>query len=235
MTTSGMAPHRHPEFIRFLNAVEAAVPPGKLVHAIADDCAAHRHPKVRAGPVRHPRRTIHVTPARASSLMQSRASSPNWPGNSSNAASSDHRRASSPPRPTPTLGRSSGPSIRIRSSQPSNEAPRVEILSTWSRHHWMRSPCPMEDDRTELRRLHRAPEPDVLAPLLELATLPPDGTQRVDARARSLVHAARAAHRPGADVTDFLAEYGLGTTKASHCSASRRHCCVSRMPRRPMR
>ena len=33
------------------------------------------------------------------------------------------------------------------------------------------------------------------------------------ARARALVHAARAAHRPGADVTDFLAEYGLGTTE----------------------
>ena len=36
---------------------------------------------------------------------------------------------------------------------------------------------------------------------------------RVDTRARSLVHAARAAHRPGADVTDFLAEYGLGTAE----------------------
>jgi RHH-type proline utilization regulon transcriptional repressor/proline dehydrogenase/delta 1-pyrroline-5-carboxylate dehydrogenase len=67
----------------------------------------------------------------------------------------------------------------------------------------------MPDDRTQLRRLHRAPEPDVLAPLLPLATSPPG----VGARARSLVHAARAAHRPGADVTDFLAEYGLGTTE----------------------
>ncbi len=49
----------------------------------------------------------------------------------------------------------------------------------------------------------------MLAPLLPLATSPPG----VGARARSLVHAARAAHRPGADVTDFLAEYGLGTTE----------------------
>ena len=64
-----------------------------------------------------------------------------------------------------------------------------------------------------MRRLHRAVEPDVLAPLLDLATLPPDIRTRVDARARSLVHAARAAHRPGADVTDFLAEYGLGTAE----------------------
>ncbi len=67
----------------------------------------------------------------------------------------------------------------------------------------------MPDDRTHIRRLHRAPEAEVLAPLLPLATSPPG----VDARARSLVHAARAAHRPGADVTDFLAEYGLGTAE----------------------
>ena len=69
------------------------------------------------------------------------------------------------------------------------------------------------DDRTPMRRLHRAPEPEVLASLLQLATLPPGIGCRVDARARSLVHAARAAHKPGADVTDFLAEYGLGTAE----------------------
>ena len=71
----------------------------------------------------------------------------------------------------------------------------------------------MQDDRTELRRLHRAPEPDVLAPLLDAATLAPDVAARVEARARALVRAARAAHRPGGDVTDFLAEYGLGTAE----------------------
>jgi RHH-type proline utilization regulon transcriptional repressor/proline dehydrogenase/delta 1-pyrroline-5-carboxylate dehydrogenase len=71
----------------------------------------------------------------------------------------------------------------------------------------------MADDRTQLRSLHRAPEPEVLAPLLQIATLPPDVASRVDSRARSLVHAARAAHKPGADVTDFLAEYGLGTAE----------------------
>jgi RHH-type transcriptional regulator, proline utilization regulon repressor / proline dehydrogenase / delta 1-pyrroline-5-carboxylate dehydrogenase len=71
----------------------------------------------------------------------------------------------------------------------------------------------MLDDRSQLRRLHRAPEPEVLAPLLTLATLAPDITSSVDTRARSLVHAARAAHKPGADVTDFLAEYGLGTAE----------------------
>jgi RHH-type proline utilization regulon transcriptional repressor/proline dehydrogenase/delta 1-pyrroline-5-carboxylate dehydrogenase len=65
------------------------------------------------------------------------------------------------------------------------------------------------DDRTRIRSLHRAPEGDVLAPLLELAAAPPG----VAVRARALVRAARGAHRPGADVTDFLAEYGLGTAE----------------------
>jgi hypothetical protein len=40
-----MQRHRHQEFIRFLNAVEAAVPAGKIIHAIADNYAAHKHPK----------------------------------------------------------------------------------------------------------------------------------------------------------------------------------------------
>ncbi|HEX5326752.1 MAG TPA: bifunctional proline dehydrogenase/L-glutamate gamma-semialdehyde dehydrogenase PutA [Acetobacteraceae bacterium] len=71
----------------------------------------------------------------------------------------------------------------------------------------------MPSDRTELRHLHRLPEPQALAPLLAEATLPPAIGQRVDARARALVHAARAAHRPGADVTDFLKEFGLGTAE----------------------
>jgi len=69
------------------------------------------------------------------------------------------------------------------------------------------------DDRTELRRLHRAPEEEAIAPLLRVATLAPEPAARVGARARALVRAARAAHRPGADVTDFLMEYGLGTAE----------------------
>ena len=67
----------------------------------------------------------------------------------------------------------------------------------------------MQDDRSAIRRLHRAPEAEVLAHLLPLAVSPPG----VAARARGLVRAARAAHRPGADVSDFLAEFGLGTTE----------------------
>jgi transposase len=37
-----MRRHRHQEFIRFLNAVERAVPAGKVIHAIVDNYAAHK-------------------------------------------------------------------------------------------------------------------------------------------------------------------------------------------------
>ena len=60
--------HRHQEFIRFLNTVEAAVPPGKLIHAIADNYATHKHPKVREWLARHPRWTFRFTPTSASWL-----------------------------------------------------------------------------------------------------------------------------------------------------------------------
>jgi transposase len=63
-----MQRHRHQEFIRFLNAVEANVPAGKLIHAIADNYATHKHPKVRQWLARHPRWTFHFTPTSASWL-----------------------------------------------------------------------------------------------------------------------------------------------------------------------
>ena len=40
-----MQRHRHQEFIRFLNAIEAAVPAGRIVRVILDNYAAHKHPK----------------------------------------------------------------------------------------------------------------------------------------------------------------------------------------------
>jgi len=67
------------------------------------------------------------------------------------------------------------------------------------------------DDRSAMRALYRASEPSVLGPLLDAAMLPPPLAARVEVRARALVRAARATHTPGADVTDFLREYGLGT------------------------
>jgi transposase len=63
-----MQRHRHQEFLRFLNAVEAAVPAGELVHAILDNYGTHKHPKVLAWSERHPRWTFHFTPTSASWL-----------------------------------------------------------------------------------------------------------------------------------------------------------------------
>jgi transposase len=63
-----MQRHRHQEFIRFLNAIEAEVPVGKIVHVILDNYATHKHPKVRAWLQRHPRFVFHYTPTSASWL-----------------------------------------------------------------------------------------------------------------------------------------------------------------------
>ncbi len=69
------------------------------------------------------------------------------------------------------------------------------------------------EDRAAIRRLNRAPEAEALGALLDAAAPPPDVAARIEARARALVRAARAAHRPGADVTDFLREFGLGSAE----------------------
>jgi transposase len=63
-----MKHHRHQEFIRFLNTIEAEVPKQKPIHAIVDNYATHKHPKVRAWLARHPRWTFHFTPTSASWL-----------------------------------------------------------------------------------------------------------------------------------------------------------------------
>ena len=63
-----MQHHRHQEFIRFLNAIEEQVPGGKVIHAIVDNYATHKHPKVRQWLARHPRWTFHFTPTSASWL-----------------------------------------------------------------------------------------------------------------------------------------------------------------------
>jgi len=57
-----MQRHRHQEFIRFLNAVEAHVPAGKVIHAIVDNYAVHKHPKVRQWLTRHPRWALPLHP-----------------------------------------------------------------------------------------------------------------------------------------------------------------------------
>ena len=61
-----MPRHTHQEFIKFLGAVERAVPAGKIIHAIADNYATHKHPKVRDWLADHPRWVFHFTPTSAS-------------------------------------------------------------------------------------------------------------------------------------------------------------------------
>jgi transposase len=63
-----MQRHRHQEFIRFLKAIEAQVPQRKEIHAIVDNYATHKHPKVRQWLALHPRWTFHFTPTSASWL-----------------------------------------------------------------------------------------------------------------------------------------------------------------------
>jgi hypothetical protein len=47
-----MKRHRHQEFIRFLNAIEAPVPKRKAIHAVVDNYATNKHPIVREWPAR---------------------------------------------------------------------------------------------------------------------------------------------------------------------------------------
>ena len=63
-----MQRHRHQEFLRFLNTIERAVPPGKVIHVILDNYGSHKHPKVLRWLARHPRWTFHFTPTSGSWL-----------------------------------------------------------------------------------------------------------------------------------------------------------------------
>jgi hypothetical protein len=63
-----MQRHRHQEFVRFLSAVERAVPAGKVIHAIVDNYGSHERPNVLAWLARHPRWTFRFTPTSGSWL-----------------------------------------------------------------------------------------------------------------------------------------------------------------------
>ena len=92
-----MQRHWHQEFIRFLNQVEAAAPAGKTVHAIVDNYATHKHPKVRAWLARHPRWTFHFTPPAPPGSPPLRASSRRSPDAASSVGSSARSSTSRPP------------------------------------------------------------------------------------------------------------------------------------------
>ncbi|MFL6862094.1 MAG: proline dehydrogenase family protein, partial [Allosphingosinicella sp.] len=64
--------------------------------------------------------------------------------------------------------------------------------------------------RAEIRRLHRAPEPEVLKPLLRDAALDPESRRRVESRALAMLAELRSAQSSGW-VNQFLQEYRLNT------------------------
>jgi transposase len=63
-----MQRHRHQEFIRFLDAIDARVSRRKDVHIILDNYATHKHDNVKAWLTRHPRFVFHFTPTSCSWL-----------------------------------------------------------------------------------------------------------------------------------------------------------------------
>jgi transposase len=60
--------HRHIEWIKFLRLIDTNVDDRLDVHLIADNCATHKHPKVKRWLERHPRFHMHYTPTSSSWL-----------------------------------------------------------------------------------------------------------------------------------------------------------------------
>src|SRR3712207_4781100 len=121
-----MQRHRHQEFLRFLNAIEAAVPAGWIVHVILDNNATHKHPKVLAWLSRHPRFVFHFTPTACSWLnavetfFAALTKRGCGAGCSARSWTSRLRSTATSPSTTPHPSRSFGPPIPTVSSQPSN-------------------------------------------------------------------------------------------------------------------
>src|SRR4051812_23558476 len=62
--------HRHQEFLRFLDQVDAATPAYLRVHLILDNYGPHKHPDVKKWFADHARYQVHFTPTSASWLSQ---------------------------------------------------------------------------------------------------------------------------------------------------------------------
>ena len=62
--------HRHQEFLRFLERIDASVPADLDVHLVIDNYATHKHAAVRAWLAARPRYHAHFTPTYASWLNQ---------------------------------------------------------------------------------------------------------------------------------------------------------------------
>ena len=62
--------HRHQEFLRFLNRIEASTDPVLDIHLIWDNYGTHKHPEVKAWLADRPRYHVHFTPTSSSWLNQ---------------------------------------------------------------------------------------------------------------------------------------------------------------------
>ena len=50
-----MRVHQHEEWLKFFNHLKGQISPGKEIHLICDNYATHKHTKVKAWLLRHPR------------------------------------------------------------------------------------------------------------------------------------------------------------------------------------
>jgi putative transposase len=62
--------HRHQEFLRFLQEIDANVPKDLDIHLVVDNYATHKHAKVRQWLAARPRYHMHYTPTYSSWLNQ---------------------------------------------------------------------------------------------------------------------------------------------------------------------
>lgn len=63
-----MPRHRHQEFIRFLQLINAKTPTDVSLHLIVDNYGTHKHPRVQSWLKRHPRFHLHFIPTSSSWL-----------------------------------------------------------------------------------------------------------------------------------------------------------------------
>jgi len=62
--------HRHQEFLKFLERLDATIDRKRQIHLILDNYGTHKHPAVKRWFARHPRYHLHFTPTGASWLNQ---------------------------------------------------------------------------------------------------------------------------------------------------------------------
>jgi putative transposase len=62
--------HRHQEFLTFLRHIDNNVPEDLELHLVLDNYASHKHPKIKAWLLNHPRYHLHFTPTYSSWLNQ---------------------------------------------------------------------------------------------------------------------------------------------------------------------